>query len=279
MSWYLMQRGWQSSSFFGSDEFSRRDAWIWLIEAAAWAPTRAEIGRKRVQLERGELCHSVRFLADQWIWSKSKVSRFLNDLERASMIATRVVGRNAGQNPPKSGTGNREIVGRGAGRGAGQPERIITICNYAIYQDANNPTRDATRDATWDSEKENRGTPPPDLWDATRDKVKEIKQKEDSLGAASRGTPGSGTRLPDGWEPAPLTGKSAIAAARMGREQVDLHLERFGNYWRGLSGQRARKSDWDATWRNWLLKEAADQRINLNPAPRGGVQALQGPAI
>jgi len=35
--------------------------------------------------------------------------------------------------------------------------------------------------------------------------------------------------------------------------------EKFRNYWRAKTGQSATKLDWEATWRNWMLK-AADSR-------------------
>lgn len=35
--------------------------------------------------------------------------------------------------------------------------------------------------------------------------------------------------------------------------------ERFIDYWCGAAGARARKVDWQATWRNWIRKAAEDQ--------------------
>lgn len=37
-------------------------------------------------------------------------------------------------------------------------------------------------------------------------------------------------------------------------------LEEFRDYWCALSGARAVKLDWQATWRNWLRKTARDRR-------------------
>ena len=60
------------------------------------------------------------------------------------------------------------------------------------------------------------------------------------------------SRLPDDFE---LTEKRRLVA-----EAEKLPAERtfakFSDYWRAASGARARKHDWDATWRNWCRTEA-----------------------
>ena len=72
---YLMHRGWMDnpSSRAGHDPFCRRAAWVWLIEEAAWADRRVSLGGKTVTLHRGQLTHSVRFMAQAWNW-KSPLS-------------------------------------------------------------------------------------------------------------------------------------------------------------------------------------------------------------
>lgn len=61
-----------------------------------------------------------------------------------------------------------------------------------------------------------------------------------------------GTRLPDGWQPdqalADWTKVNAPAAANA------LEVDRFRDYWQSLSGQRAIRANWSATWRNWARK-------------------------
>src|SRR3546814_15947378 len=36
---YLMHRGWQEADIFAREEYSRRDAWVWLIEACCFRLT------------------------------------------------------------------------------------------------------------------------------------------------------------------------------------------------------------------------------------------------
>lgn len=164
-----LHRGWRDNDIF-KGEFSRADAWVWLIEHAAWKPTRARIKGKTVELDRGELTFSVRFMADAWGWSKSRVDRFLADLRSESMIET------------------RSKIGTTAGHNAGQGQSIITICNYAKYQDRDGGDRDndvpeigTTAGQQRDKEEE----------------VKELKKEEKKEGGAAFAFFGRTIRLND----------------------------------------------------------------------------------
>lgn len=93
---------------FRDEEFSQREAWIWLIAEASWRPRHKPIGIKSVWTERGQVAVSNRFLAKAWKWSEPRVRRYLNMLENRRMI-TRVT--DAGVT-------------------------VITICKYDEYQNA-----------------------------------------------------------------------------------------------------------------------------------------------
>jgi hypothetical protein len=90
--------------------YTRAEAWLWLIEAAAFkdrsAPVLAGRQRKMVLIARGELSHSVRYLAKAWQWSTNRVLRFLAELQMDHSIETRTE------------TG----------------QTIISLCNYDTYQ-------------------------------------------------------------------------------------------------------------------------------------------------
>jgi hypothetical protein len=105
--YYLMHRNWHENPVFQNEPFCERMAWVWLIEEAAWKPTRKRVGGNIVTLERGQLAHSTRFMAEAWGWSKSRVSRFLRKLRQVGMIA---------------------------GQPAGQGNVVLSICNYDNYQ-------------------------------------------------------------------------------------------------------------------------------------------------
>ena len=57
-------------------------------------------------------------------------------------------------------------------------------------------------------------------------------------------------RLPEDWKPR----ESDIEVMREHFPSIDLKLEThaFRDYWQSLPGARGKKTDWDATWRNWI---------------------------
>lgn len=65
------------------------------------------------------------------------------------------------------------------------------------------------------------------------------------------------TRLPDDWMP----GDADVLFCR--KERPDLDVERvaleFRDYWIAVAGDKGRKADWPATWRNWVRRQRGDQ--------------------
>jgi hypothetical protein len=200
---FLLHRGWRDNPIF-KGEFSRADAWVWLIENACWKPSRTRIKGSTVELARGEMSFSVRFLADKWGWSKSRVDRFLDDLRSESMIKT------------------RSKIGTDGEQKAGQGQSIITICNYAKYQDVRDDNRDNSGTVTGTTagqqrdkeeqgnkgtiEEEPIGSSPPE--GSTRRKSRSAGTNERSEGLNPRSTgrnprsnPPAQTPIPD-WVPA-----------------------------------------------------------------------------
>ncbi len=115
--YYLMHRGWLDHPVFGNrkrEPFCRAAAWAWLIDDAAYEPRSVRVGSKVVELQRGQLTHSLRFLAQAWGWQHDRCRRFLNELSHVAMIAT------------ASATGDA----------TGQ--LLITVCNYDKYQEVKN---------------------------------------------------------------------------------------------------------------------------------------------
>ena len=60
--------------------FDERSAWLWLLSEAAWANYRKTVNGIVLDLVRGELAVSQRYLAECWQWDRSKVRRFLEKL-------------------------------------------------------------------------------------------------------------------------------------------------------------------------------------------------------
>jgi hypothetical protein len=89
---------------------SRWEAWVDLIQTAAYAPEKILVRGCLASVARGELAASLRYLGQRWNWDKCRVDRFLELLRAEAMIETR---SEAG-------------------------ETIIKLCNYEHY----NPLKD-----------------------------------------------------------------------------------------------------------------------------------------
>lgn len=70
------------------------------------------------------------------------------------------------------------------------------------------------------------------------------------------------TRLPSDWSLTPE--RRAIAETE--HVDPDRTFAKFSSYWRSASGAKARKVDWDATWRNWCMNET-DRKPNGSGGP------------
>ena len=62
------------------------------------------------------------------------------------------------------------------------------------------------------------------------------------------------TRIPDNWQ---LTPKDLAFASKKGlsTQEIQNEADRFRNYWIAAAGAKARKRDWQATWRNWITSD------------------------
>ncbi|MBO0332614.1 hypothetical protein J0X12_03250 [Sneathiella sp. CAU 1612] len=107
MSFYLMHRGWMENPAFRRQPYSDREAWCWLVENAVWKTgVKLALPKTDIELKRGQLSYSTRYLAEAWKWPEAKVRRRLALFEKRSMIERK---SDAGQT-------------------------VITICNYSAYQ-------------------------------------------------------------------------------------------------------------------------------------------------
>lgn len=234
MSGYiLMHRGWQDNPIFDREEYSRRDAWVWLIESASWKPTRVRVKGDMIDLERGELCFAQRFLAEKWGWSKSRVDRFLKALAAEGMITVR--------------TKN----GATADHAAGQGQSIITICKYDKYQAPEGVERGNVEPQTGATAGQRR---------TKEEEGKEYTSEDKSSSVViPRGKP---HRIPANWEPSPLpeTVASLVAQWPPGREVRE--LDGFRDYWAARSRDAAR-IDWDKVWHN-RIRDQHDRVLREN---------------
>lgn len=99
--------------FNDGQPFSRREAWLWLLAEAAWKGRIKAVPGSGIRLSRGQLSHSIRFMASAWNWDKARVERFLGRLKTETMIETHIE------------TG----------------QTVITICKYDDYQRVSLPAK------------------------------------------------------------------------------------------------------------------------------------------
>ncbi len=106
--------------FQSAKPLSWREAWEWLIGAAAWQ-ARGERNKHGVfDLARAQLAMTERELAGAWRWPKTNVHRFLRRLAAEGMV-----GIEQARCGPKNGTQN------GA---KGYARTFVTILNYNKFQ-------------------------------------------------------------------------------------------------------------------------------------------------
>ena len=89
-----------------------------------------------------------------------------------------------------------------------------------------------------------------------KEKEKEIERKPKSRDATA-------TRLPADWKP----DGAEIAFCKSKRPDLNPECvaDRFRDYWLAQPGINGRKTDWTATWRNWVRSERVNQQESHNP--------------
>lgn len=105
--YYKMPRGWMESPYLKQEKFTERCAMLWLLEQAVFKDQTVRVAENVVELKRGQLAFSLRFLAKKWRWTYSKVQRFIKKLEKYKIIES----------------SNESAI------------TVISICNYDEMQD------------------------------------------------------------------------------------------------------------------------------------------------
>jgi len=98
-----------------------------------------------------------------------------------------------------------------------------------------------------------------------RPEARSQKKEEPPNGGSKKA---SGSRLPDDWWPDQA---DVDSAHREGLTDDDIRREaaKFRDYWLAQPGQRGRKADWRATWRNWTRKAVESRQLG---PPRNAAQ-------
>ena len=116
MGWVKLDRQIFDHWIWQEKPFSVGQAWVDLILLASYEDGVQYYRGELFERKRGEVCASLKWLADRWGWSIGKVSRFLNVLQKDKMVKQK---RNA------HGT-------------------TLSIENYTLFQDRRNPNETQT---------------------------------------------------------------------------------------------------------------------------------------
>jgi hypothetical protein len=247
--WISLHRGWRDNPIFRG-EFSRADAWIWLIENACWKPTCARIKSQTVELQRGELSFAQRFMAEKWGWSKSRVDRFIADLRDEGMIET------------------RSKIGATTDHNAGQGQAIITICNYIKYQNASDGKRGNDSAEIGATAGQQRG-----------------KEEQGNKGISKKPVANATGRtpkipMPAEWKPGPLPPEYAELVAQWPEGREAREIIEFRDYW---IEEKTKRPGWDRTWRSRIndrhgriMREAGNGNQNIRGSNGAGPDKRSG---
>ena len=110
--------------------YSRSEAWLDMIQMAGFEDSTQILNNREIEVRRGEIVASRRFLEKRWQWGSTKVTNFLDYLRSNRMI------------------NQRQTNG----------QTIITLCNYDIYNDAQTSPQTENKPPT--NHRQTTGKPP-----------------------------------------------------------------------------------------------------------------------
>ena len=113
--WIRLHRRLQDCEIWANNQpFDMRSAWVDLLMLANHKETTMLFDYEQIVVGRGQLITSVRQLSARWSWSKDRTLKYLRTLERLEMIH----------------------------RDSNNKRTLITIDNYAVYQDDQDTDKD-----------------------------------------------------------------------------------------------------------------------------------------
>lgn len=104
--------------------FSKAEAYLDLLQFAAFAPSERFVSGKLIELDEGECIASVRFLAERWGWGKDKAAQFLQ------LLDTRRITR----------------------RETRQGETVVILCRYKDWRNQTDARPDSKADSDPDTD-------------------------------------------------------------------------------------------------------------------------------
>lgn len=234
-----MQRGWQDNPVFPNEPYTQREAWEWLVANAAFTDRRVRIGNDIVDVPRGDVAASLRFLVRAWKWkSDTRVRNFLKRIEDEGMIRI--------------------------GKTDTKKSLQITVCNYDRYQAF--------------ERRENAGKTQTERKIEQGNKTSSLRSEVSAPAKKKRApaTPKASGPIPDDWRDDPramlaLENMQRIAVKR-GMTQETAINEAIGFIeWHLEAGTTS--TAWGKNWSTWCggwVKSGSRQFVPGGNAPRNG---------
>ncbi len=104
--WIQLHRKMTDNPLWTCEKFTRGQAWIDLLLLANHTDNYFYLREHKIIVKRGQVGYSQLALSERWKWSRSKVKKFLNDLEKEQQVVQHI----------------------------NKSTSIVTIVNYEIYQ-------------------------------------------------------------------------------------------------------------------------------------------------
>lgn len=86
MGWIKIHRNITENPMYFSEPFTRMQAWIDLLMVANYRDSVIYVRGNKVDVKRGQIAKSQDFFATRWKWSRGKVIRFLDELQKCGQI-------------------------------------------------------------------------------------------------------------------------------------------------------------------------------------------------
>lgn len=220
---FAVDRGVFDHPIFANEPFTEREAWLWMLSAAAWSDKRVRVGKSVYDLKRGQLVFATRFLAERWKWNHSRVVRFLSKLKTDTMIDT-LATRDATQ---------------------------ITICKYNEYQFGGNADETPTETQTETETKRQ------------RNKEEELNnlRNNNSIGAEKKSRRKPARPMPDIFPMSEAQKAYAEKAGykfevgpsfAYNKVRPGPAQDMFAAFKNHHAAKGSLFADWDAAWRTWV---------------------------
>lgn len=231
--------------------------WAWAQEVGGVDKLVLLVIAKRANWDNGDAYPSQAYIAKMCGISERSVRDVLKRLEEAGVIKRRPGGRTAN----------------------GRLADIITIlAPLCDPEDTVDPNRQNPSDRNRQNSQRNRQNSSPITANLAAQPSLTSQEQEPPSEDAREASPKKekmrqARRLTEDWT---LSSEGRDYARKLGfaDSRIDLIAENFRDYWIAKAGEAARKTDWEATWRGWIRREA--ERL---PAARRGSGPSRGPQI